>query len=88
MLNGIFISLAVLGKYRRRGVGRLLLCTALKALMQGCVNRVFLEVRADNQVAISLYESVGFRFYAYLPRYYSDGSDAYRMVLIGEPQCR
>jgi len=85
--EGHIISLAVLDKFRRMGIGRLLLCTSLKALMKGCVNRVFLEVRVENYAAISLYRSVGFRTVAYLPQYYSDGGDAYKMVLNGEPRC-
>lgn len=85
--RGHIISLGVLPEYRRRGIGRALLCEALKALRRECTGRVYLEVREDNEAALRLYSSIGFRVVEYLPRYYSDGGGAYRMVLTSEPKC-
>jgi len=41
---------------------------------------VYLEVRVSNTPAISLYEKLGFRVVGRIPRYYSDGEDAYIMA--------
>ena len=85
--RGHIISIGVLPEYRRRGIGRALLCEALRALRGACAEKVYLEVREDNDVAIRLYTSTGFKVVEYLPRYYSDGGGAYRMVLTSEPKC-
>jgi len=39
-----------------------------------------LEVRVSNSIAILLYESIGYRIQARIPRYYSNGEDAYLMI--------
>jgi len=58
------------------GVGSLLLDALLaEAERRGC-GRLFLEVRADNAVAIALYRGRGFDRVAVRRGYYADGSDA------------
>src|SRR5207249_4915085 len=53
-------DLAVIPRYRRQGVGRLLLeRVAAKGQALGCC-KLTLEVRADNLLAQRLYEAVGF----------------------------
>ena len=53
-------NLAVLPAARRCGIGASLLREALRRLASAGVCRVFLEVRASNAPAVSLYEKAGF----------------------------
>jgi len=53
-------NLAVLPRYRRRGLGRALLDAAHQRLWQLGVKRVYLEVRAGNDPAIQLYLAAGY----------------------------
>ena len=63
--------------YQGQGIGRQLL-TALLEYTNG--GTIFLEVRTDNDAAISLYESVGFLRVGMRRRYYrASGADAYTM---------
>lgn len=63
--------------YQGRGIGRLLLADLLAFAKKG---EVFLEVRTDNDAAISLYQSVGFTTVGVRKRYYKvSGADAYTM---------
>ena len=75
------ISIATDPQYRRRGVGKSLLCTALSLLAEGEVQEVFLEVRVTNEAALSLYRAAGFEVVEVLKNYYSDGEDGYRLSL-------
>lgn len=74
------ISIAVLPEYRGLGIGKELLCTALRLLAEGQVREVFLEARVSNVSALQLYRSAGFEISEILPSYYSDGEDGYRLV--------
>lgn len=58
--------------HRRQGLARRLLAAVLADVPQ----RVLLEVAADNEAAIGLYEGTGFTEVARRERYYRDGSDA------------
>lgn len=58
--DGEILSVAVDAKARRRGIGGLLLDSAILALKDQLVARVFLEVRESNSAAIALYETRGF----------------------------
>ncbi|MCU7786503.1 MAG: ribosomal protein S18-alanine N-acetyltransferase [Pyrobaculum sp.] len=82
------ISIAVAPEYRRRGVGRALLCTALQLLATGRVAEVFLEVRVSNTPALSLYRAAGFEISETLKSYYGDGEDGYRLVLRDKKRAR
>jgi [ribosomal protein S18]-alanine N-acetyltransferase len=63
--------------YQGRGIGRRLLDDLLSFAKRG---DVFLEVRTDNDTAISLYQSVGFATVGVRKRYYKvSGADAYTM---------
>jgi ribosomal-protein-alanine N-acetyltransferase len=59
--EGEILNLAVSPEHRRRGIGALLLESALDALAKRGVEAVFLEVRISNQAAINLYQAKGFR---------------------------
>ncbi|HVQ52978.1 MAG TPA: ribosomal protein S18-alanine N-acetyltransferase [Mycobacterium sp.] len=70
-------TIGVDAAYQGQGIGRQLL-TALLEYANG--GTIFLEVRTDNEAAISLYESVGFVRVGRRRRYYrASGADAYTM---------
>jgi ribosomal-protein-alanine N-acetyltransferase len=70
-------TIGVDAAYQGKGIGRQLL-TALLEYANG--ETIFLEVRTDNDAAISLYESVGFARVGMRRRYYrASGADAYTM---------
>lgn len=75
------IAIAVDPDFRGRGVGKALLCTALRLLADGKVSDVFLEVRVSNEPALRLYQAAGFKVVELLKSYYSDGEDGYRLSL-------
>jgi ribosomal-protein-alanine N-acetyltransferase len=70
-------TIGVDAAYQGQGIGRQLLAALLETANGGTV---FLEVRTDNEAAISLYESVGFVRVGTRRRYYrASGADAYTM---------
>ncbi len=75
-------NLAVHSAYRRQGIGRSLLSSAIDSAKGQGSNRVTLEVRKSNQAAQQLYHSLGFVERGVRKGYYSDdGEDALVMVL-------
>ena len=63
---------------RGRGIGKLLLSDLIKKVREDDnETKIFLEVRAGNNVAIRLYESLGFVKNSTRARYYSNGEDAF-----------
>ena len=58
---GAIQNVAVLPEYRNRGLGRALLLGSLRGFRLAGARRVTLEVTADNQFAVRLYEHVGFK---------------------------
>jgi [ribosomal protein S18]-alanine N-acetyltransferase len=73
-------NLAVDPACRRRGVGRWLLLASLRRAWDHGARQCSLEVRAGNQAALALYESLGFRRQGVRPRYYwPEGEDAILM---------
>ncbi|HEV7955960.1 MAG: rimI [Microbacteriaceae bacterium] len=78
-------TIAVAESSRRAGLGRLLVQTLLVEAHDRGAREVFLEVRADNPGAQSLYESLGFKEIAVRVAYYQpDGMDAVVMRLVIE----
>lgn len=73
-------QIVVKNDYRRRGIARGL----LEEMIQNCrdkhVKTITLEVRTNNQPALNLYESYGFKKVTIKEKYYQDGSDAIYMV--------
>ena len=72
------VTIAVRDGHRRRGVGELLLITAIETARLTGQTVVTLECRVSNAVALRLYEKYGFQQVGIRPRYYSDDhEDAY-----------
>lgn len=65
--------------FRGRGVARALMEQVEADLMQRGFDCLALEVRADNDPAIGLYQRLGFQMCGQRPGYYSDGMQAVLM---------
>ena len=74
------MRIAVLPKCRGRGFGRLLLERFIEEAATRGAERMFLEVRASNEAALSLYLKSGFQKNRLRKRYYPDGEDALEML--------
>jgi len=71
----------VLPEARRLGIATVMMLRAMKAMkVYYGAAEVYLEVRVSNTPAISLYEKLGYRVVGRIPKYYSDGEDAYLMA--------
>ncbi len=75
------LTIGVLPGNRRQGTGRALLAQGIADCIARGAGRLFLEVAADNQPALALYESVGFAPVGRRPKYYANGRDAVLMAL-------
>jgi len=65
-------NMAVDLDHRQQGVGRALLLTAREQMLRAGAKRIFLEVRASNRPAQSLYYSIGFALHSVRKYYYSE----------------
>lgn len=84
--QGDIQTIAVVAQARGQGLGGQLLDALLAKAWAAQLAEVFLEVRADNHSAQSLYLSRGFREIARRPGYYQpDGVDAIVMVRESNP---
>jgi ribosomal-protein-alanine N-acetyltransferase len=78
-------TLAIHPGFRRRGIARMLLQTAMEAAYTEGARVYQLEVRAGNLAAQKLYESFGFSAVGRRLRYYKDnGEDAVLMTKASE----
>ena len=78
--KGHVVSVAVLQEHRGKGIGRSLLVEAINGLAGRKCDEIYLEVRASNNLAIKMYQSIGFLIKSRLHSYYRDGEDAYLMA--------
>lgn len=84
--RGRLYSFCVHPVARGTGLGKQLLEALESAASERGAERLGLEVRADNRVALSLYRRMGFRLETWLADYYSDGCAAWQMVkTLGSP---
>ena len=74
-------TIAVSVSARRQGLGRVLMLRLIDVARERGATELFLEVRADNPSAQSLYESLGFEQIAVRPKYYGGLVDANIMRL-------
>jgi ribosomal-protein-alanine N-acetyltransferase len=72
-------TIAVHPAWRGRGLGELLLLTAVEKALEMKMGKLSLEVRPSNRVAQHLYHKYGFRFTGVQRGYYRDGEDAWLM---------
>lgn len=73
-------SLATASIHAGRGIGQRLMAAAERESRERGKNSLRLEVREDNQRAISIYERAGFRRTGARNEYYEDGMTAVRMT--------
>jgi ribosomal-protein-alanine N-acetyltransferase len=73
---GHIITIDVLPKVRRFGVGSKLLTAAEDRLRVANCHGVFLETAVDNKTALSFYKRHRYLLMKTVPRYYSNGLDA------------
>ena len=71
------LNLAVPAAYRRQGIGRYLLASALETIRASDGHEVFLEVAVNNLPAQYLYRQFGFRICGIRKNYYGRYKDAY-----------
>jgi ribosomal-protein-alanine N-acetyltransferase len=84
---GHIVSIAVLHKDRRRGIGFHLLSASIDAMKLQDIVLVYLEVRKSNAEAIALYKKYGFQIVGILKDYYiSQREDACLMILPLDPK--
>jgi ribosomal-protein-alanine N-acetyltransferase len=77
--KGHIVSIAVLPEYRRKGVGKALINTAIEGMRFYNAKQCFLEVRMTNISAVGMYKNLGFEVTRTIHGYYADGEDAYVM---------
>jgi [ribosomal protein S18]-alanine N-acetyltransferase len=65
-------SIGVAMQWQRRGIGRRLVVALVGELENAGVEKLHLEVRTSNGIAIAFYLSLGFTETGHRPRYYAD----------------
>lgn len=79
--EGGITNVAVLPKYRRQGIGSMLIAEMIKTAAKLKLDLLTLEVRKGNIGAQGLYKKFGFDIIGERKRYYSDnGEDAWIMT--------
>ena len=74
------MRIAILPAHRGKGLGKLLLERFIEGVAARGAERTFLEVRASNVAALTLYLKSGFQKNRLRKRYYPDGEDALEMI--------
>jgi ribosomal-protein-alanine N-acetyltransferase len=69
------VAIAVRGRYRRQGLGELLLARAIQLSLDSQMDSVTLEVRRSNTSAQALYDKYRFLKVGVRARYYSDNHE-------------
>ena len=76
------VTVAVRESHRRRGMGELLLISAIELARERGQGLITLECRVTNHAALAMYEKYGFQQVGLRPRYYSDNrEDAYLLTV-------
>ena len=63
------------------GLAGMLARTAQRDALRWGIRKVLLDVRKSNEVAVALYQGLGFVICHVRKAFYSDGEDAYQMAL-------
>lgn len=74
--NGDITNIAVLKDYRGKGLGGRIVDELIKHAINSGIDKIFLEVRVNNNSALRLYKSKGFKKIDLRKRYYENGDDA------------
>jgi len=74
--KGHLVSIAVLQKFRHKGIGTVLMRNIMKAMTKYDAKECYLEVRVSNKPAIIMYEKLGFVSKKIAEGYYKDGENA------------
>ncbi len=77
--KGHVVSIAVLPRYRRKGIAQALLNMAMDGMRFYKGKQCYLEVRVTNDAGVALYRKLGFEVSRTVHGYYSDGEDAHVM---------
>ena len=77
--SGRVITLDVLPRYRRRGIGRELMLLCERRLWEAGARTMRLETADSNRRAHALYRSLGYTATRRIERYYANGEDAWVM---------
>ncbi|KAI9057539.1 acyl-CoA N-acyltransferase [Trametes sanguinea] len=83
--RGYIAMLSVHKNWRKRGIASTLVRRTIEVMKKHGVEEVVLETEYDNSAALSLYESLGFIREKRLYRFYLNGKDAFRLVLVVPP---
>ncbi|EJF60132.1 acyl-CoA N-acyltransferase [Dichomitus squalens LYAD-421 SS1] len=83
--RGYIAMLSVHKSWRKRGIASTLVRRTIEVMKKHGVEEVVLETEYDNSAALSLYESLGFIRQKRLYRFYLNGKDAFRLVLVIPP---
>ena len=75
--TGHIITIDVLEKARRSGLGSRLMSVAEERLREAGCRAVFLETAVDNAAALAFYKRHGYFLLKTVPRYYATGIDAF-----------
>lgn len=78
--EGELTNFAVKARYRRRGVGGMLLAKCIESASAEGVKRLTLEVNAANCAAIALYEKFKFKTVNVRKKFYNNSQDAFLML--------
>lgn len=73
-------QIAVMTSLRHKGIGKIMLEDTINRVIKAGVNKITLEVREDNVIAQSLYQSFGFKKELIKPSYYDNGDNAVFMI--------
>lgn len=79
--SGRLYAIAIHPSAQGRHIGRRLAEATIAQLNELGIERIFLEVRNNNEGAVRLYRKLGFVHHVDLPNYYGQGKHGMRMVL-------
>ena len=80
--RGYIVTIDVLGKYRKLGVGSALLREMERRLAANGVREIGLQTATDNEYAIAFWKKHGYRTRGVEKGYYPGGRDAFAMTKI------
>lgn len=80
-LRGYIAMLAVITSYRGKGIAKQLISKAVTKMKSSSADEIVLEVEAVNDIAMNLYEGIGFMRSKRLHHHYRNANDAFRLIL-------